>query len=118
MKYLLMTLAVVMIFALPALAADQGNLSQASLAKMGLSGMTVMSDAQGTAVRGMGYVVAYGSSWTFTSTAGGVDGYYAQGKTLAVGATISVAGGASSGWFGGVNWNVVGAVGASVAYAK
>jgi hypothetical protein len=57
MKYLLMTLAVVMMFAGPALA-DQGNLSQAQMAKYGLSGMTAMSDAQGTAVRGMGFIVA------------------------------------------------------------
>ncbi len=63
MKYLLMTLAVVMIFAGPALAADQGNLSQAQLAKLGLSGMAIMSDAQGTAVRGMGFSLAFGASY-------------------------------------------------------
>ena len=55
MKYLLMTLAVVMIFAAPALAAD-GNVSSAALAKMGLSGLSVMSDDQGAAVRGMGFI--------------------------------------------------------------
>ncbi len=54
MKYLLMTLAVLVIFAAPVLA-DQGNLSHNQLAKLGLSGMSAMSDAQGQAVRGMGF---------------------------------------------------------------
>jgi len=75
MKYLLMTLAVVMLFAGSALA-DQGNLSQTQMAKLGLSGMTVMSDAQGTAVRGMGgsltlnilTVIQTGSWWNTTTT--------------------------------------------------
>ena len=56
MKYLLMTLAVVMMFAGPALAAN-GNLSQSQMAKLGLSGMTAMSDVQGNSVRGMGCVL-------------------------------------------------------------
>ena len=55
MKYLLMTLAIVLMFAGPALAADHGNLSQSQLAKLGLSGMTVMSDAQGTSVAEWGW---------------------------------------------------------------
>jgi len=54
MKYLLMIIAVVMIFAAPVLAND-GNVSNDTLAKMGLSGMNAMSDAQGTSVRGMGF---------------------------------------------------------------
>ena len=57
MKYVLMALAAVAIFAAPSLAAD-GNVSNEMLAKMGLSGISVMSDDQGTAVRGMGFVIA------------------------------------------------------------
>jgi hypothetical protein len=117
MKYLLMTLAVVMIFAAPALAADRGNLSQDNLAKMGLSGMTVMSDVQGTSVRGMGFALAYGASYAKTHNAGTVNGYLAAGNTVAAGANLSVAGSAGSGWFGSTNWSVVGAGGASVAFA-
>lgn len=96
MKYLLMTLAVVMIFAVPTLAADQGNLTQNNLAKMGLSGMTVMSDAQGTAIRGMGFSKAWGNSYVNIKGAGSENGYFAKdsGKkgSLAGGLNISVAG--------------------------
>jgi hypothetical protein len=109
MKYLLMTLAVVMICAGPVLASD-GNLSKAQLAKMGLSGMAVMSDDQGTAVRGMGYQptrsfqgsVAFGASYAKVTkddpmSAGTINGYLAvdQDKghgSLAGGANISTAG--------------------------
>jgi hypothetical protein len=55
MKYVLPILAVVALFAGQAMAAD-GNVSSNMLAKMGLSNMQVMSDSQGTAVRGQGYV--------------------------------------------------------------
>ena len=55
MRYLLITLAVLLIFAAPVLA-DQGTVSHNQMAKMGLSGMTAMSDAQGATVRGMGFV--------------------------------------------------------------
>ncbi|MBN2579611.1 MAG: hypothetical protein JXB10_11525 [Pirellulales bacterium] len=54
MKYLLALLAVVALFAGQAVAAD-GNVSNDMLAKMGLSNMQTISDAQGTAVRGMGF---------------------------------------------------------------
>jgi hypothetical protein len=54
MKFVLPILAVVALFAGQAMAAD-GNVSNDQLAKMGLSNMQVMSDAQGTAIRGMGY---------------------------------------------------------------
>jgi hypothetical protein len=122
MKYLLMTLAVVMIFAAPVLA-DNGNLSQNQLAKLGLSGMSAMSDAQGNAVRGMGFSVAFGASFAKQgNSAGSVNGYLAADSgnhgSLAGGANISVAGSAGSGWFGGTNWNVVGAGGASIAFTK
>jgi hypothetical protein len=125
MKYLLMTLAVVMMFAGPALAADHGNLSQSQLAKMGLSGMTAMTDTQGTAVRGMGFSLAFGASYAAIqksdpASAGTVNGYLAvdsskRGDTLAGGANLSVAG-AASGTGNRTTWAVVGAAGGSIAF--
>lgn len=121
MKYLLMTLAIVMMFAGPALAADHGNLSQSQLAKMGLSGMTAMSDTQGQAVRGMGFAVAFGIGYATISkedpaNAGTLNGYLAVGRHVAAGANISVAG-AASGTNNRTTWAVVGAVGGSVAFS-
>ena len=56
----LVTFAAVMCFAaLPAYSAD-GQLSQSSLARLGLSGMTPISDGQGLEVRGMGMMQAMG----------------------------------------------------------
>jgi hypothetical protein len=55
MKYVLPILVVLALFAGQAMAAD-GNVSSNTLAKMGLSNMQSMSDVQGTAVRGMGFV--------------------------------------------------------------
>jgi hypothetical protein len=120
MKYLLMTLAVVMMFAGPALAADHGNLSQSQLAKMGLSGMNSMSDTQGTAVRGSGFALAWGAGYATIikedpASAGTANGYLAVGHSLAAGANISVAGAASGGRY--TTWAVVGAVGGSIAVA-
>ncbi len=125
MKYLLMTLAVVMMFAGPALAADHGNLSQSQLAKLGLSGMAVMSDTQGTAVRGMGFSLAFGVSYATISksdpaSAGTLNGYLAvddskRGDTLAGGANISVAR-AASGSGRSTQWAVIGAAGGSIAF--
>ncbi len=119
MKYLLMTLAVVMMFAGPALAGD-GNLSQSQLAKLGLSGMTVMSDTQGQAVRGMGFALAFGVGYATINkadpaSAGTLNGYVAVGHHVAAGANISVAGAASGTSGSPTTWAVVGAVGGSVA---
>ena len=86
MKYLLMTLAIVMLFVGPALAADHGNLSQSQMAKLGLSGMTQMSDSQGTAVRGMGCcfpVIAVGISSAKAGCASACDTQIALGQCSA-----------------------------------
>jgi hypothetical protein len=88
MKYLLMSIAVIMIFAAPVLA-DQGNLSQQQLAKMGLSGMTVMSDMQGTSVRGMGTVFVSGRSVAILLGSSGASGFSATGGQLAAGSSAS-----------------------------
>src|SRR5579863_5317482 len=61
MKILFALATVVALSAAPAFAAD-GHVSRHSLAKMGLSGMTSMSDAQGTAIRGLSIAVVTGDS--------------------------------------------------------
>ncbi len=88
MKYLLMTLAVLLIFSAPVLA-DQGNLSRQQLAKMGLSGMSVMNDLQGTSVRGMGCVFVSGRSVAVLLGSSAVSGFSATGGQLAVGSSAS-----------------------------
>jgi hypothetical protein len=72
----------------------------------------------------MGFSLAFGASYAKQgNSAGTVNGYLAvdsskKGGTLAGGANISVAGSAGSGWFGGTQWNVVGAAGGSIAFTK
>ena len=88
MRYLLMSLAVLTIFAAPVLA-DQGNLSHSQLAKMGLSGMSIMSDAQGTSVRGMGSVTVSGRSVAVLLGSSAGCGYSATGGQLAAGSSAS-----------------------------
>jgi hypothetical protein len=114
MKYLLMTLAVVVIFAGQALATD-GNLSNDMLAKMGLSGMSVMSDAQGAAVRGMGYAAVYGTSYANLYGSGSVNGYSAVSNT---GSNPYIAGGIAVSGVGNSSGRFVVAGGFSVAVAK
>jgi len=53
----LLTFAAVLCFAVPAYSAD-GQISQSSLARLGLAGMTSLSDAQGLEVRGLGVMDA------------------------------------------------------------
>ena len=92
MKTLLVVLAVLVFCVSPALAVDNGNVSHNALAKMGLSGMNVMSDSQGTAVRGMGYASAWGSSLAVIGKDYSANGYCATSKTcdaLAAGANLS-----------------------------
>jgi hypothetical protein len=91
MKYVLLTLAVVALFAGQALATD-GNVSQNMLSKMGLSGMKVMSDTQGTAIRGMGFVAVSGSSTVRLGFNVATDNYIASGHCFAVGGTVRVLG--------------------------
>jgi hypothetical protein len=72
MKTLLSVAALVVFAVAPAMAGD-GHVSHQSLAKMGLSGMQVMSDSQGMAVRGQ-FAIASGTSFAFQSGQGGVAG--------------------------------------------
>jgi ABC-type Zn2+ transport system substrate-binding protein/surface adhesin len=59
MKTLLTFAAVVCFWALPAYSAD-GQLSNSSLTRLGLAGMTPISDVQGLEIRGLGVMEAMG----------------------------------------------------------
>jgi hypothetical protein len=71
--------------------------SQATLADMGLAGLSVMSDDEALAVRGFGYrsASAAGQSWASVAVKGGSAGsensYNAKGKKVAKGHTLSFA---------------------------
>jgi hypothetical protein len=111
MKYVLSVVAVVVMMAGAAKA--DGNVSSSMLAKMGLSGMQVMSDVQGTTVRGMGYYhrqnVVAGVSYASAGYASAGGAYYAAGNNFAAGASVSHA---SSNYYGKSAFNAT----ASVAY--
>jgi hypothetical protein len=62
MRYVLLTLALIALFAVQALAND-GNVSNATLEKMGLSAMKTMTDVEGTLIRGNGYSMVWSSSY-------------------------------------------------------
>jgi hypothetical protein len=83
--------------------AGEDRPSQAMLEQMGLSGMTVMSDADAMSVRGHGFngghgssVRVYGNSFatirTKNGTAHSENGYAVSGKNFAAGANGSIAG--------------------------
>ncbi|HEY4760715.1 MAG TPA: hypothetical protein VIH42_09055 [Thermoguttaceae bacterium] len=121
MKYVMMILAVVVMFAGQSLAADQGNLSQNELAKLGLSNMSIMNDAQGTMVRGMGFSVAWGKSSAHVRGAESENGYFAVDSghrgSLAGGANLSFAGSIEK-EHRSLDAKVVFAGGASIAFTK
>jgi hypothetical protein len=89
-------LVVAALSASQALAAN-GVPSDTTLAAMGLSGLRVMSDSEGLAVRGLGWSgsSAYGQSFAVVAThgaaAGSTNGYNASGKKVAGGANLSFA---------------------------
>ncbi len=78
--------------------AAEGRPDDATLAAMGLSGLNVISDDAGLAVRGFGYngAKAYGQSFAVVAShnavAGSTNGYDAKGKKKAAGANLSFAG--------------------------
>jgi hypothetical protein len=128
MKSLIAFASVVALSVVPAYAAE-GHVSNQALAKMGLSGMKAMADAQGAQIRGLSIAVAGGGS---TATIHGVGGsasstnfYLAAGKHSASGNNASVAGDSTttSVSFGPftaskTTTNVIGAGGFSSASAK
>ncbi len=94
MKILLGLASVVAFSVVPALAGE-GRVLDHSLAKMGLSGMKAMSDAQGMQFRGLSAEVGGFSSATISGVGGSassVNYYYASGSKSASGENLSVAG--------------------------
>jgi hypothetical protein len=70
MKILVALITLVSLSAVPALAGE-GRISNHSLARMGLQGMTTMSDADGMSIRGQAILVAF--DHTFISNHNQVD---------------------------------------------
>ena len=74
MRSLLIVCAVVSVLALTAgMANAAGQVPNATLAQLGLSGLQTMSDVQGTDIRGMGFatVGGYSSASTYYGAAAG-----------------------------------------------
>jgi len=92
MKSILAFASVVAFSVAPAFAGE-GQVSNPSLAKMGLSGMKAMSDAQGMNVRGLSVAVVGGFSQASIHSGGGeassTNFYFAAGKHSASGANLS-----------------------------
>lgn len=68
MKSLLMSLALVGLFAVPSQAEDArggGHIANATLADFGLSTLKPITDSQGEAIRGKGFSFVWGKSVTF-----------------------------------------------------
>ena len=69
-----------------------GQISDNTLAQMGLSGLQTMSDLQGTEVRGMGFAAVGGISVASSGHSVAADGYVAVStgsNALAAGASVS-----------------------------
>ncbi|HEY4759430.1 MAG TPA: hypothetical protein VIH42_02500 [Thermoguttaceae bacterium] len=95
MRYVLLTLALVALFVGQAVAND-GNVSKATLEKMGLSAMKTMTDADATSIRGSGFAIAWGHS----TAAGGLTRSYVSTSPpapVAAGFKISVGSGVFAG---------------------
>ena len=95
MKILLALVTVVILSAAPVLAGD-GQISKSSLSRMGLPGMTAMSDADGMAIRGTSFAIA--GSFSFAS--GVVMGPIIHvGSHHAAAATFAIGSGSFAGGF-------------------
>jgi hypothetical protein len=97
MKIFLALVTVVVLSAAPVLAGD-GQISKSSLSRMGLPGMTAMSDADGMAIRGTSFAIA--GSFAFAS--GGVTIpiiNHPVGSHFAISATIAIGSGTFAGGF-------------------
>jgi hypothetical protein len=94
MKSLYALAAIVAFSAVPAFAGE-GQVSNNALAKMGLSSMKTMNDAQGMTVRGLSIAVVSGQSMAEISGEGGdaasQNSYFAKGHHSANGANLSAA---------------------------
>jgi len=94
----LIALASVLAFSVAPAFAAEGHVSNPSLAKMGLSGMKAMTDAQGMGIRGLSIAVVTGDSNVnlgrgnsadsqFFAAASGRGTHYAAGASLSGGGT-------------------------------
>ena len=70
MRSLLIVCVVVCLALLPAVANAAGQVSDATLAQLGLSSMHQMTDTQGVAIRGSGFAKVSGESWSYSSFPG------------------------------------------------
>jgi hypothetical protein len=125
MRNLVAAVVVLMLLASVASAAQPvGQVSDQTLAKLGLSQMSRMTDVQGMSVRGAGFASVSGQSWAWAPGSGTSQKYCATSITcnaLAAGGSVSVAAAGIGvftpcGNFGAVVGSVAG--GAAVAYAK
>jgi hypothetical protein len=97
MRHAFAVLALVALFAVPAMAYD-GNVSKAALDKMGLSGMKTMSDTEGASIRGSGFALVFGFS---NATGGSPDGYLRTSPPYPVAAGSNLSVGSGTFAFGG-----------------
>ncbi len=124
MKVLLAFASVVLFSAASAFAAD-GQVSQNSLAKMGLSGMKAMSDVDGMQLRGLSIAVVSGYSSAHVNDGEGngassYNSYFAAGHHSASGANLSAAASADidvHGYHTSADIHIVAAGGFSTAHA-
>ena len=72
-------------------AEPQKDVSNATLASVGLGGMQTMSDQEGMAVRGKGRSLAFGGGWATLLLPSSFNVYFSSHKTLAGGANFSSA---------------------------
>jgi hypothetical protein len=96
-KHFIFLACLISLSAAPALAGD-GQVSNHSLSRMGLGGMNVVSDNEGSQIRGLSIAIA------FSSTSGGftivdINSPISIGKHSAFSAKVSVSGNAISGGF-------------------
>ncbi len=92
MRYVLAVLALVALFAVPAMAYD-GNVSKAALEKMGLSAMKTITDSEGALIRGSGFARAFG----FSFASGGVPDAYGFSTPVKSGFSFSSGSGGFTG---------------------
>jgi|SRR5579862_7542644 len=90
---ILFALASIVAFSVAPAFAGEGQVSNQTLNKMGLSGMKVMSDQQGMQVRGLSIAVVGGfsqaASWTRGAEASTTNFYFAAGQHSASGGNLS-----------------------------
>jgi hypothetical protein len=104
-----------------------GQISDNTLAQMGIAGLQTMSDIQGTEIRGMGFAAVAGTNKAVLGGTVAKNSYVAvsapkHGSALAAGASVGIAAGGIGVFppFGSPSGVVVGtiAVGGAVAWAK